>query len=44
MKSNDKRRGRLNAMRFVLNRLDYEGKLVGDVDPLIVGPAPETFD
>ncbi len=43
VKSNDKRRARLEAMRYVLCRIPYEGKdgdLVGAPDPLIVGPAP----
>jgi polyphosphate kinase 2 len=43
VKSNDKRRARLEAMRYVLRRVDYEGRdddLVGQPDPLIVGPAP----
>jgi polyphosphate kinase 2 len=40
IKSNDKRRARLEAMRHVLSLFDYEGKdtdAVGQVDPLIVG-------
>jgi polyphosphate kinase 2 len=43
VKSNDKKRARLEAMRYVLRRVDYEGRneeLVGQPDPLIVGPAP----
>jgi polyphosphate kinase len=43
VKSNDKRRARLEAMRHVLRRVDYEGRdedVVGMPDPLIVGPAP----
>jgi polyphosphate kinase len=43
VKSNDKRRARLEAMRYVLSRLSYEDRdedLVGLPDPLIVGPAP----
>jgi polyphosphate kinase len=43
VKSNDKRRARLEAMRHVLCRVPYAGKdhnLVGQPDPLIVGPAP----
>ncbi|MGO8956031.1 MAG: polyphosphate kinase 2 [Streptosporangiaceae bacterium] len=43
VKSNDKRRARLEAMRHVLSIFPYEGKdadLVGTPDPLIVGPAP----
>jgi polyphosphate kinase 2 len=42
VKSNDKKRARLEAMRHVLSRFDYEGKdfgLVGAPDPLILGPA-----
>jgi polyphosphate kinase 2 len=38
---NGKRLARLEAMRFVLSRVDYEGRneaLVGRPDPLIVGP------
>ena len=41
VRSNDKKRGRLEAMRFVLARLDYPDKdedLLGVPDPLIVGP------
>ena len=40
VRSNDKRRARLNAMRHVLSRLDYEGKdeaAIGTIDELIVG-------
>jgi polyphosphate kinase len=43
VKSNDKKRARLEAMRYVLSRVDYQGKdelVVGCPDPLIVGPAP----
>ncbi len=42
VKSNDKKRARVNAMRHVLSLFDYEGKntdLVGNPDPLIVGRA-----
>ncbi|MEH0936896.1 polyphosphate kinase 2 [Micromonospora psammae] len=42
VKSNDKKRARLEAMRHVLNRFDYTDKdprVVGTPDPLIVGPA-----
>lgn len=42
VKSNDKRRGRLEAMRSLLWRLDYASKdeeAVGRPDPLIVGAA-----
>jgi hypothetical protein len=42
VKSNDKRRGRLEAMRSLLWRVDYGSKdpeAVGRPDPLIVGAA-----
>ncbi|MGA7203642.1 MAG: polyphosphate kinase 2 [Specibacter sp.] len=42
VKSNDKKRARLAAMRHVLSLFDYTGKdhgLVGVPDPLVVGPA-----
>lgn len=40
--SNDKKRARINAMRHVLGRFDYDNKdheIVGQADPLIVGRA-----
>ena len=39
VKSNDKKRARLNTMRHFLSRFDYEDKdfdVVGEPDPLIV--------
>jgi polyphosphate kinase 2 len=42
VKSNDKKRARVEAMRHVLNRFEYEGKdpeIVGTPDPQIVGSA-----
>src|SRR3954463_13586688 len=42
VKSNDKKRGRLEAMRYVLSLFEYEGKnhsVVGLPDPLLVGAA-----
>lgn len=45
IKSDDKKRARLNTMRFVLNHLDYEGKseeIVNCVDPLLAGPPTES--
>lgn len=42
VKSNDKKRARLNCMRHFLSTLDYPGKdadVVGEADPLIVGQA-----
>jgi polyphosphate kinase len=41
VKSNDKRRGRIESMRYVLSRFDYPGKnadVVGRADPALVGP------
>jgi polyphosphate kinase 2 (PPK2 family) len=42
VKSNDKKRARINAMRHVLSKFDYDNKdheVVGRPDPLIVGRA-----
>jgi polyphosphate kinase 2 len=42
VKSNDKKRARINAMRHVLAKTDYDEKdsdVVGEPDPLIVGRA-----
>ena len=39
IRSNDKKRARLNAMRYYLSRFEYEGKdhdVVGEPDPLLV--------
>ena len=44
VRSNDKRRARLNAIRFVLNGLDYahkDPKAIGKIDPNIVGLGPD---
>lgn len=46
VKSNDKKRARINAMRYVLSLFDYESKdpdVVGTVDPLVVGRASEVI-
>jgi hypothetical protein len=46
VKSNDKKRARLNAMRHFLSTLDYPGKdraVVGIPDPLIVGRAAQVI-
>jgi polyphosphate kinase len=43
VKSNDKKRARLEALRFVLANVPYQGRddsLIGQPDPLIVGPPP----
>jgi polyphosphate kinase 2 len=47
IKSNDKKRARLEAMRHVLARFDYSGKdgdAVGTPDPLIVGSAADVLE
>ena len=47
VKSNDKKRARLEAMRFVLSRFDYPDKdpeIVGEPDPAIVGSAASIFE
>ena len=47
VKSNDKKRARIGAMRFVLSRFNYPRKderVVGIPDPLIVGPAAEVYE
>ncbi len=45
VKSNDKKRARIEALRYVLSRLDYTDKdsdVVGVPDPLIVGSGPSS--
>ncbi len=47
IKSDCKKRARLNAMRYLLHRLDYEKKdaeQIGPVDPLLVGRAAVIFE
>ena len=47
IRSNDKKRARLSAMRAFLNQFDYEGKdhtVVYDPDPLIVRRGRESYD
>ena len=47
IKSDCKKRARLNAMRYVLHRLAYgqkEGARIGPVDPLIVGRANVVYE
>jgi hypothetical protein len=42
VKSNDKKRARLEAIRHVLSRFDYaekDAEIVGTPDPRLVGPA-----
>ncbi len=47
VKSNDKKRCRLEAMRWVLSKLDYDAKdpdVVGIPDPLIVGSPRDVYE
>jgi polyphosphate kinase 2 len=47
VKSNDKKRARINAMRHVLTLFDYPGRdddVIGQPDPLILGPASEVYE
>jgi polyphosphate kinase 2 len=47
IKSDDKKRARLECMRFVLHELPYEGKVpkaIGAVDPTIVGRARDIYE
>jgi polyphosphate kinase 2 len=47
IKSDDKKRARLNAMRYVLHRLPYANKEVesiGAIDPLLVGRAHVVYE
>jgi polyphosphate kinase 2 len=47
VKSNDKKRARINAMRHVLDLFDYPGRddaVVLAPDPLVVGPASEVYE
>ncbi|MFC0449046.1 polyphosphate kinase 2 [Rhodococcus jostii] len=46
IKSNDKKRARINGMKYVLSLFDYDNKdidVVGTVDPLVVGRASEVI-
>jgi polyphosphate kinase 2 (PPK2 family) len=47
VKSNDKKRARLEAMRYVLSRFDYPNRnadVARDPDPLIVVAAADLFE
>jgi polyphosphate kinase 2 len=47
VKSNDKKRARINAMRYVLEQFDYgrrDNTVVAAPDPLIVGPASDVYE
>ncbi|HUH48598.1 MAG TPA: polyphosphate kinase 2 [Mycoplana sp.] len=44
VRANDKRRARLNAIRHILNRIDYDGKdrsAIGEIDDKILGSGPK---
>ncbi|MBU3737281.1 MAG: polyphosphate kinase 2, partial [Methylobacterium sp.] len=47
IKSDCKKRARLNALRYVLHRMPYEGKdpgRIGRIDPLLVGRAHVVYE
>jgi len=47
VRSNDKKRGRVEALRWVLHLIDYPEKeldVVGTPDPLIVGPPENIYE
>ena len=47
VKSDDKKRARINAMRYILGQLDYlnkDQKIIREPDPLIVGSAKDVFE
>ncbi len=47
IKSDDKKRARINAMRFLLSQMPYPNKdheVVGEPDPLIVGSASDIYE
>ena len=47
VKSNDKKRARLEAMKWVLSKFDFEGKnteVIGAPDPLIIGSPKDIYD
>jgi polyphosphate kinase 2 len=47
IKSNDKKRARIGAMRYVLGMFEYPNRdtaIAGPPDPLIVGPASEVYE
>lgn len=47
VRSNDKRRARINAITHFLQNMDYEGKdesNVGEIDQLILGQGPDFFN
>ena len=47
IKSDCKKRARLNAIRYVLHKLPYTGKVVAEIgllDPLLVGRPSDVYE
>lgn len=47
VRSNDKRRARINVIRHILSNIDYAGRddaAIGEVDPKILGNGPDFLD
>jgi hypothetical protein len=47
VRSDDKKRARLNAIKYLLNHVDYAGKdhaLLSDMDSLVVGSAKTIYE
>jgi hypothetical protein len=47
IKSNCKKRARLNAMKYLLHQIDYDNKnvkIIGRVDPLLVGRSSVVYE
>jgi hypothetical protein len=47
VKNNEKKRGRVESMRYVLSKFDYKGKnadVVGQPDPKLVGPPDRVYE
>ncbi|MEM9480180.1 MAG: polyphosphate kinase 2 [Verrucomicrobiota bacterium] len=47
VRSDDKKRARLNAIKFLLSKIPYAGKdksLLADLDPLVVGSAEDIYE
>jgi hypothetical protein len=47
VKSNDKKRARLEAIKHVLRKFDYDDKnadAIGEPDPVLIGPPSELYE
>jgi hypothetical protein len=47
VKSNDKKRARLEAIKHVLRKFDYDGKnadAIREPDPALIGPPSELYE